>query len=73
MHLELDPPQIELVTRARDLARKNFAPRAPEYDRAAAFPVEDFKDLFGSWQLWFLASMGAWVWVRTAVTSLRCG
>jgi len=48
MHIELDPPQIELITRARDLARKSFAPRAPEYDRTAAFPAEDFKDLFSS-------------------------
>jgi alkylation response protein AidB-like acyl-CoA dehydrogenase len=30
------------------LSREKFAPRAADYDRAAAFPAEDFKDLFES-------------------------
>src|ERR1700753_4012080 len=46
MNLELTPTQQELVMRARNLAQKIFALRAAEYDRAAAFPAEDFTDLF---------------------------
>ena len=34
------------VERVRDLATKLFAGRAAGYDEAAAFPVEDFDDLF---------------------------
>lgn len=30
------------------MARTRFAPRAAEYDRAAAFPAEDFHDLFAA-------------------------
>ena len=33
------------MDRARILATERFAPRAEEYDRAAAFPVEDYEDL----------------------------
>jgi alkylation response protein AidB-like acyl-CoA dehydrogenase len=46
MPIELNPLQLELTARARNLAQSKFAQRAPEYDRAAAFPAEDFKDLF---------------------------
>ncbi len=46
MPIELNPSQKELTARARDLAQSKFAPRAAEYDRAAAFPEDDFKDLF---------------------------
>jgi alkylation response protein AidB-like acyl-CoA dehydrogenase len=35
-----------LVERAAALAAERFAPRAAEYDRAAVFPIEDFRDLF---------------------------
>ncbi len=34
------------VARIAGLAREKFAPRADGYDRAAAFPSEDFEDLF---------------------------
>lgn len=44
--IELNPLQREVVSRARDLATSRLAPRAAEYDRAAAFPEADFKDLF---------------------------
>lgn len=44
--LELSNEQQELINRVAVLARENFAPRAPEYDRSATFPFEDFDDLF---------------------------
>ncbi len=44
--LELSNEQQELINRVAVLARENFAPRAPEYDRNATFPFEDFDDLF---------------------------
>jgi alkylation response protein AidB-like acyl-CoA dehydrogenase len=44
--LELSNEQQELINRVALLARENFAPRAPEYDRNATFPFEDFDDLF---------------------------
>ena len=44
--MELNSLQQELITRVRDLAQFKFAGRAAEYDRNAAFPEEDFKDLF---------------------------
>ena len=44
--IELNPLQREVVGRARDLATSKLAPRAAEYDRTAAFPEADFKDLF---------------------------
>ncbi|HET8781300.1 MAG TPA: acyl-CoA dehydrogenase family protein, partial [Pyrinomonadaceae bacterium] len=44
--LELTNQQQELINRVAVLARENFAPRAPEYDRTATFPFEDFDDLF---------------------------
>jgi len=44
--LDLNGDQQELVQRVATLAREKFAPRAPEYDRTATFPAEDFDDLF---------------------------
>lgn len=41
----LTPSQQELIAQARDLAEK-FAQRAAAYDREAAFPADDFGDLF---------------------------
>jgi alkylation response protein AidB-like acyl-CoA dehydrogenase len=46
MKLDLTPDSGVLVERAAKLARERFAPRADGYDRAAAFPEEDFDDLF---------------------------
>ncbi len=45
MDLRPSPRQRELMDRAYDLATKRFAPRAGKYDRAAAFPAEDYQDL----------------------------
>src|ERR1700723_2437271 len=42
----LDAASREYVARVAGLAREKFAPRADGYDRAAAFPAEDFEDLF---------------------------
>jgi alkylation response protein AidB-like acyl-CoA dehydrogenase len=44
--LELKGDQQELIERMSSLARENFARRAPHYDQMAAFPAEDFDDLF---------------------------
>ena len=44
--LDLNDEQRDLINRTGVLARENFAPRAPEYDRTATFPAEDFEDLF---------------------------
>src|ERR1700736_5064476 len=41
-----DAARQEYVGRIAGLAREKFAPRADGYDRAAAFPAEDFEDLF---------------------------
>jgi alkylation response protein AidB-like acyl-CoA dehydrogenase len=41
-----DAASREFVARVAGLAREKFAPRAEGYDRAAAFPAEDFEDLF---------------------------
>jgi alkylation response protein AidB-like acyl-CoA dehydrogenase len=46
MPIELNASQMELTGRVRDLARSRFVSRAARYDRVAAFPEEDFKDLF---------------------------
>lgn len=50
MKLDLAPDLISeqktLVDRVATLARTRLAPRAAEYDRTAAFPGEDFADLF---------------------------
>ncbi|HJU55811.1 MAG TPA: acyl-CoA dehydrogenase family protein [Pyrinomonadaceae bacterium] len=44
--LDLACDRQALVDRVRELAREKFAPRAADYDLAAAFPAEDFTDLF---------------------------
>ncbi len=44
--LELQSDQRELVDRMSMLAHENFARRASHYDQTAAFPAEDFEDLF---------------------------
>ena len=41
-----DAARREYVARIAGLAHEKFAPRADGYDRAAAFPAEDFEDLF---------------------------
>ena len=46
--LDLACDRQALVDRVRELAREKFAPRAADYDLAAAFPAEDFADLFGA-------------------------
>jgi alkylation response protein AidB-like acyl-CoA dehydrogenase len=43
---DLHPEHRQLVSRASELARGLFAERADKYDRAAAFPAENFEDLF---------------------------
>src|SRR5262245_8543774 len=45
MFVSLNPSQLELVARTRDLAQQKFAARSAGYDREASFPVEDFADL----------------------------
>src|SRR6266849_2282658 len=47
-HLELRSEQLALIDRVGVLAREKFAARAPEYDRTASFPSEDFADLFSA-------------------------
>ena len=44
--IDLDKEKEELIARAATLAREKFAPRAAAYDQDAAFPAEDFVDLF---------------------------
>jgi alkylation response protein AidB-like acyl-CoA dehydrogenase len=44
--LPLESEKQELVDRMSMLARENFARRAARYDQMAAFPTEDFEDLF---------------------------
>lgn len=46
MKLDLALARQDLVDRVAALARERFAPRADRYDRTAAFPAEDFDDLF---------------------------
>lgn len=41
----LDTGQAALLDRVRALAASRFAPRAAEWDRAASFPVENYRDL----------------------------
>jgi alkylation response protein AidB-like acyl-CoA dehydrogenase len=43
---DLSLEERELVGRAMELARGSFAARADLYDRTAAFPAEDFQDLY---------------------------
>jgi alkylation response protein AidB-like acyl-CoA dehydrogenase len=46
MFVTLNPGQQELLAHARELAQQHFASRAAAYDREAAFPAEDFTDLY---------------------------
>ena len=46
--LELNDDQQDLIDRMSVLATENFARRASHYDQTAAFPAEDFDDLFRS-------------------------
>ena len=48
MDMRPSPHQQVLRDRAYELAVKRFAPRAAEYDREAAFPIEDYADLSAS-------------------------
>jgi alkylation response protein AidB-like acyl-CoA dehydrogenase len=41
----LDAEQTAIIARARALAATRFAPRAAQYDREAAFPTENYRDL----------------------------
>jgi alkylation response protein AidB-like acyl-CoA dehydrogenase len=41
----LDAEQTAIIDRARELAATRFAPRAARYDREAAFPTENYRDL----------------------------
>jgi alkylation response protein AidB-like acyl-CoA dehydrogenase len=41
----LTDAQASLIARAQRLAAENFAARAAEYDRAARFPTENYRDL----------------------------
>ncbi|MEM9627478.1 MAG: acyl-CoA dehydrogenase [Pseudomonadota bacterium] len=41
----LDSKQAEIVSKARDLAASEFAPRAEALDRDAVFPTENYRDL----------------------------
>jgi alkylation response protein AidB-like acyl-CoA dehydrogenase len=44
--IDLNVSQQELVDKIRGLAQQNFVPRAVTYDDEAAFPADDFKDMF---------------------------
>lgn len=46
LNLDVTLQHQELIDRIAQLARENFAPRAAYYDQTAAFPAEDFEDLF---------------------------
>jgi alkylation response protein AidB-like acyl-CoA dehydrogenase len=41
----LDEAQARLITLARKLGQQRLAPRAPQHDREATFPTENFRDL----------------------------
>lgn len=43
---DLSPAQVALIDRVATLASGAFAARADRYDREAAFPAEDFDDLY---------------------------
>jgi alkylation response protein AidB-like acyl-CoA dehydrogenase len=43
----LTESQAELIAKARHFGRRVLAPRAAEYDRAATFPIENFRDMHG--------------------------
>jgi alkylation response protein AidB-like acyl-CoA dehydrogenase len=42
----VDAVQLSILELVQDLAARNFAPRAADYDRRMAFPREDFDDLY---------------------------
>jgi len=42
---QLTPQQEALCTAARELASSRFVDRAPGYDKAASFPIENYQDL----------------------------
>ena len=44
--LDLAPGKEALINRVKNLAHDKFAARAARYDLEAAFPAEDFDDLF---------------------------
>jgi alkylation response protein AidB-like acyl-CoA dehydrogenase len=48
MTLDLAPERQALIDRVASLAREKLAPRAAAYDQKAAFPAEDFEDLFAA-------------------------
>src|ERR1700731_2515710 len=41
----LTPLQAGLIDKARRFGRRVLAPRAAQYDRAASFPIENFRDM----------------------------
>jgi alkylation response protein AidB-like acyl-CoA dehydrogenase len=41
----LNDEQAALITKARELAQTNFAPRASKWDREAIFPMENYRDM----------------------------
>ncbi len=41
----LNDEQVALITKARELAQTNFAPRAAKWDREAIFPMENYRDM----------------------------
>ena len=42
----LGDQERDLAAVAREIGQKNIAPRAAEYDRAAAFPIENYRDMY---------------------------
>jgi alkylation response protein AidB-like acyl-CoA dehydrogenase len=46
--VETNPSRADLIASARYLAQHHFAGRASGYDREAAFPIEDFRDLYSA-------------------------
>ena len=42
----LSDQERDLAAVAREIGQKKIAPRAAEYDRAAAFPIENYRDMF---------------------------
>ena len=42
----LSDQERDLAAVAREIGQKKIAPRAAEYDRAAAFPIENYRDMY---------------------------
>ena len=42
----LSDQERDLAAVAREIGREKIAPRAAEYDRAAAFPIENYRDMY---------------------------